>query len=252
MAEVSKNWLHRRFRWSTVGVFVLVLCFSGIGMITVHQWQDLNQSDHILNASLISSTTADYSSRKPASQVSQVDPSLIEDMIRDSQPDPENLLARLELAKMVLNLPINEPLKNTLHSANLPITPKSINKQLPVYPSASSIPVILPTALAATIGPIELPNKQLSTPGPTVISTPKPDIKATIESKLPKMTELNPPKITVSKPPKITAPKPNKPNNGASEKPKKSNGASENPKKPESAPENPKKPESAPEKPKKK
>ena len=42
----------REFRLNAIGLFVLLPCLSSLGLMTTRQWQDLQQSDRYLNASL--------------------------------------------------------------------------------------------------------------------------------------------------------------------------------------------------------
>jgi hypothetical protein len=96
--------LHR----SQLVLFVFILCFSGLGLITTRQWQENDKSDRFLNVPLVSKVTADYSSRKPVNEIAQVRLGIIENMVLESQPDPKDLSRRLEAVDSILNLPVSD------------------------------------------------------------------------------------------------------------------------------------------------
>jgi hypothetical protein len=97
-----------KYHRSTQVMFVFLLCFSGLGLITARQWQENVKSDRLLNVPLLAMATADYSSRQPVNQVAQVRLEIIENMVRESQPDPRDLQRRLAAVDSILHLPASD------------------------------------------------------------------------------------------------------------------------------------------------
>jgi hypothetical protein len=97
--EISKKLLQPSAKlWSLIGLFVVILCFSGLGFLSTRQWQENFKEDRILDLSVNSMTIADYSDDKPSNNsIAQVRLDIIKDVIRDSLPNPEDLNDRLAL-----------------------------------------------------------------------------------------------------------------------------------------------------------
>ncbi|HEX7556770.1 MAG TPA: hypothetical protein VF338_09115 [Leptolinea sp.] len=168
----------RKFRLSAIGLFVVLLCLSSLGLMTTRQWQDLQQSDRYLNASLNSKVTADYSVGQPGKPIAQVGLGIIRDMVRDSQPEPDDLPIRLSAVDTLVESPISG-------SSLLPGLKETEPKLI--------IPIV-PLSLVA------------SASVPDSISTPEPIVKTP--------GNPNPQKTKTSKPPKLDnpqQPKPDKP-----------------------------------------
>ena len=163
-----------KFHWGTIGMFVSVLSLSSLGLMTNHQWQDLQKKERFLNTSVVSRSSANYGVSEPANPVVQVDLNIIGDMIRDSQPEASDLAARLASVDELLHSPIPG---DTLLS-NLTGSEPGTN------PPVTYNPIDLPTALAPAAGPVAQ-----STPGPTLKAPNNPDPQNTKVPKLDKPKE---------------------------------------------------------------
>jgi len=116
ICNASENDLHRRaFCWNSSKLLALVLCVGSLGMMVNRQWQGLEPSDRYLGASLVSGSMADYSQRRPSEPIAQVDLKIVRDMIRDSQPLPGQLPARLASVDMLLNNPPHSAASSSGH-----------------------------------------------------------------------------------------------------------------------------------------
>jgi hypothetical protein len=205
-------------RWSAVGLFVFLMCFSGLGFMTIRGWQDLNQTDRFLDVSLVSKSTADYSANSPKALVAQVGMGIVGDMIRDSHPDPANLPARLAVVNSILNgpVPIETPVPGSVNP-HISITEEPRPAQPPAQPHVTSAPDNPPTAIVTTPDPE--PN---STPVPTAKPTKDPGPQNT---KNPNPGNPNPGNPNPGNPnpgnPNPGNPKPGNPNPGNPNKPPK-------------------------------
>ena len=180
---------NQRFRWSGIGLLVLLLSIIGLGLVMVRQWLELHQSDRFLSASLLARSTADYNGSWPTAQVAQVDPGIIDDIIQDSLPDPEDLPQRLASANAMLLTPVPTAtsllsLTRTQSITRVPATEKSLPtlteaRATSANATQTSLPTIPPTAPATQTS---ASTNQPTAPGPTrnptstdvPSSTPKP------------------------------------------------------------------------------
>ncbi len=143
-----------KLRLGSVRSLVLLLCFSSLGLMATRQWQDLRRSDRYLNTSLIAQSSADYSASRPTNLAAQVGLGVIEDMVRDSQPDFANLPVRLNSVHALLQAFIHSEtslpgLRDSKLSIQIPAPEKVHSTQPAVHPSWAHDPNNSPTALAS-------------------------------------------------------------------------------------------------------
>jgi hypothetical protein len=101
-------------RWRLAGILISLLWAAAFGVLTVRHWQSLRQSERFLDEPLVSKLAADYSAGRPAVPVGRVRLTVIEDMVRDSQPEAADLQTRLAAIPAILNSIIpgtNSPLQ---------------------------------------------------------------------------------------------------------------------------------------------
>ena len=95
---------NQRFRGRTAGLLVLLLSVICLGLVTTREWLGLHESNQFLNASLLAKSTADYKSSRLGTPVAQVGLGIIQDLIKDSNPDPKDLQNRLaSITEMMLS-----------------------------------------------------------------------------------------------------------------------------------------------------
>ena len=99
-----------RLRWKrrgAIGLAITLLWVGAFGLLTARQWQGLAQGERFLDESLAAKTAADYSATRPAGPIGRVKLAVIEDMVRDSQPEAEDLRIRLDSIPALLNSAIS-------------------------------------------------------------------------------------------------------------------------------------------------
>jgi hypothetical protein len=84
------------------------LCLGGILSLTFQQWQDLHPHERLLKVPLTSKRNADYSAERTFQTSPPVGLEIVQDMIRDSQPEPHVLTSRLAHFEENLFRPMSE------------------------------------------------------------------------------------------------------------------------------------------------
>jgi len=96
----------RRRPVNAVSSVLLAISLVGAGLLAANQWRELNRSQRFVGAALIASKAADYGDAGIASEQAPVSIAIVDDMIRDSQPEPEELATRLARVSVLLTVPV--------------------------------------------------------------------------------------------------------------------------------------------------
>jgi hypothetical protein len=160
-------------RWGLLGVLVSLIWAAAFGILTVRQWQNLGRSERFLDESLVSKEAADYSAKRPAVPIGRVRLTVIEDMVRDSQPEAADLKIRLASIPVILNSVIpgaNPPPEAPVPAASAPESGRTILYfDDPIPEKAAAVPS--KTKASDALGKAN-PQSQASSPAPSQPSTP--------------------------------------------------------------------------------
>jgi hypothetical protein len=180
----------RGTRRGLLGLSISLLWVAAFGVLTARQWQNLRRGERFLDESLISKSVADYSAKPPAVPIGRVRLTVIEDMVRDSQPEAADLQSRLATIPAILNSDIpgdKTPLPpkgseagRTILYFDDPVQVKAVAiprqaKAVDVPGSPTAVPVSGPGIAPA---PIPVPAETLQPPVP---DTTKPLKKARLD-----------------------------------------------------------------------